>query len=74
MRYLDEIGRTKTAPAPTLEERYGVETLCANWNPMVAMSAAASEPRLERPRPAGLSDPGEIDALLERIHLYASQP
>jgi hypothetical protein len=57
----------------TLEARYGIETLCANWNPMVAMMAAAASTPHERHALEDGCDAREIDAFLDRIHRYAWQ-
>lgn len=64
-------GNTRPALPPSLEERYGVETLSANWNPMVAVMPSSAQTRIERLGLAG--DPREIDAFLDRVHLYACQ-
>ena len=55
----------------TLEARYGIETLCANWNPMVALMAAAAPH--ERHVLEHICDAREVDAFLDRIHRYAGQ-
>lgn len=60
-----------TACTLTLEARYGIETLCANWNPMVALMAAAAAH--ERHVLEHVCDAREVDAFLDRIHRYAGQ-
>jgi hypothetical protein len=73
--YLDEYRKAKAARAPTLEERYGEELLCVNWNPMVAMAMTFCYQRpqeLSPPLPDNLASI-DVDAFVERVYALASQ-
>lgn len=73
--YLDDYRKAKAARALTLEERYGEELLCANWNPMVAIAAIFS---CQRAHELSLSLPHDLasvdlDGFMERVYSLASQ-
>lgn len=66
-------GNTKPPLPPSLEERYGVETLCANWNPMVPLTSSFHDSHSERLGLSSDCDVRDIEDFLDRIHLYACQ-
>lgn len=73
--FLDDYRKAKAAPAPALEERYGEEVLCANWNPMVTVSAMFS---CQHPHDLSPWLPDDfasvdVDAFLDRVHILASR-
>lgn len=72
--YLDDYRKAKAQRSPTLEERYGEELMCANWNPMVSLSALSSCPQPHEPGPQLPNDFESVDveAFLDRIHVFAS--
>jgi len=73
--YLDDYQKAKAARALTLEERYGEELLCANWNPVVGLSVAGwcGRPQeLSPPLPHDLASI-DLDAFLDRVYALASQ-
>jgi hypothetical protein len=73
--YLDNYQKAKAARALTLEERYGEELLCANWNPMVGLSVVCwcrRPQELNPPLPPDLASI-DLDEFLDRVYAFASQ-
>ena len=73
--YLDDYRKAKAARVPTLEQRYGEELLCVNWNPTVAMSVMFSDQRPQELNPRLRDDLAsvDVDAFIERVYALASQ-
>jgi hypothetical protein len=71
--YLDKYRKAKAARE--LEKRYGEELLCANWNPMVPISAIFSHQcphNLSPHLPDDLASV-DLDTFLDRVYAFASQ-
>jgi hypothetical protein len=70
--YLDDYRKAKAARAPTLEEDYGEELMCANWNPMISLSAESQQPHEPSPRLPDDFGSVDVEAFLDRVHVFAS--
>lgn len=73
--YLDDYRKVKAARTLTLEERYGEELLCVNWNPMVALSAMYSYQRPQELSPRLPDDLSsiDVDSFIRRVYALATQ-
>ena len=73
--YLDDYRKAKATRSATLEERYGEELMCANWNPMISVSAVSSyqHPHDLSPRLPDDFESVDVDAFLDRVYMLASQ-
>jgi len=73
--YLDDYWMAKVARSAAPEERYGEELMCANWNPMVSVSAMFSYPHPHDLSPRLPDDFESVDvaAFLDRVYILASQ-